>query len=238
MAGNLNPSPKTYSLGIATMTENESRAIGRELETISPDTLLRMSRRVDWRFLLPSPHLGDIAYIGADCQAHLESLRLFSNSLTNLGPASTSEKDREEFDGIVLSEPSYEILRQAANLVKLGGFVYLEVSKPLEPIEWMKDMYSRAKKGFPRLIIPADYRLLIEELGFVEVQVYWHWPNFQACTKVIPLNNKSALDYAFLQSGRSVRARLKAMSGHWLQRAGLLCWFIPCFSVVGLRGNS
>lgn len=238
MAGNLNPSPKTYSLGIATMIENKNRVIGQELESMSPDTLLRMSRRVDWRFLLPSPYLGDIAYIGADCRAHFESLRLFCNSLTNLGPVPTSEENREQFDGIVLTEPSHEILHQAANLVKSGGFIYLEVNKPLEPIEWMKDMYSRVKKGYPRLIFPADYLLLIEELGFVEVQVYWHWPNFQACTKVIPLNNKSALDYAFLQSGQSVKARLKAMSGHWLQRAGFLCWFIPCFSVVGLRSNA
>lgn len=237
MAGDLNLCPKTYTQGIRTMIENESRVIGQEFKSISPDTLLHMSRRVDWRFLLPSPRLGDIAYVGAHCQAHLDSLRLFCNSLTNLDPVRTSEKNRKEFDGIVLSELSYEILHQAANLVKSGGFIYLEVNKPLKPVEWMKDMYSRVKKGYPRLIIPGDYLLLIEELGFVEVQVNWHWPNFQACTKVIPLNNEDALNYAFLQSGRSMKARLKAILGHWLQRSGLLCWFIPCFSVVGRRSG-
>jgi hypothetical protein len=217
------------------MVENEGSAIAQEFESLSPDALLRMSRRVDWRFLLPSPHLGDVAYIGVNGPMHLDSLRLFSNFLTNLDSIRTSEKNRREFDGIVLSEPSYEILRRATNLVKSGGFIYLEVRKPLNPVELVKDLYSRMRKGFPRLIVPGDYLLLFEELGFTEVQANWHWPSFQACTKIIPINNESALDYAFLQSGRSTKARLKAILGHWLQRSGLLWWVLPCFSVVAVR---
>src|ERR1044071_531014 len=56
---------------------------------LDADVLLQASRRVDWRFLLPDPNLGRVAYFGPARGALLESLRLFSAALA-LGEAASS----------------------------------------------------------------------------------------------------------------------------------------------------
>lgn len=48
---------------------------------LTPDMLLQASRRVDWRFLLPNPALGRVAYVGPVDSEHAASLRLFLPNL-------------------------------------------------------------------------------------------------------------------------------------------------------------
>jgi hypothetical protein len=49
------------------------------------DAALGVVRRIDWRFLLPDPTLSQVAHIGPAQTTLLESLRLFSESLTVIG---------------------------------------------------------------------------------------------------------------------------------------------------------
>src|SRR5262245_45109298 len=92
------------------------------------DALLQASRRVDWRFLLPDPNLGQVAYLGPAHGALPESLRLFSTTLV-LGEAAGAAGAR--YDLVVIHNPTLDGLRRAAALVRRGGYLYIEAYSPL-----------------------------------------------------------------------------------------------------------
>ena len=48
------------------------------VNTVAHEAVLQASRRIDWRFLLPTPDLGQVACIGVTDADLLESLALFS----------------------------------------------------------------------------------------------------------------------------------------------------------------
>src|SRR5262245_35723918 len=107
------------------MIAGEPHAANNQATQLDADALLQASRRVDWRFLLPDPNLGRVAYLGPARGALLESLRLFSVSLA-LGEAAGAQ-----YDVVVAHNPSLDGLRHAAELVRPGGFLYLEAYSPL-----------------------------------------------------------------------------------------------------------
>lgn len=194
--------------------------------------LLEASRRVDWRFLLPNPELGRVACLGICDQAHIRSLRMFSESLTHIEPRKARRGVAGQFD-VVVSEPSHEMLRCASRLVRPAGFLYIEAYG----LPWAA---HRPQQGGrlsnlmgSRLWHPVGCVTAVKRLGFIGVQVYWNWPNFDTCTKIIPLNDQMALHYAFSPNGRS--ARLRQMFARVLLHSGLLAWTISCFSVVAQR---
>src|SRR6185436_21148578 len=108
---------------VSEMLDDRTRAI--EGPAIDTDALLQASRRVDWRFLLPDPRLGRVAYVGPARGALVESLRLFSASVTMAGTASAANATGQ-YELVVASGPSLEILRRASELVGPGGFLYVE----------------------------------------------------------------------------------------------------------------
>jgi hypothetical protein len=90
----------------------------------------------------------------------------------------------------------------------------------------------------PRIHHAADYVAALERLGFVDIQVYWHWPNFEACTMIIPLDDRAALLHALGRHASGGAVQLKATVGRWLLQSGWLTRVVPCFSVVAQRRRS
>ena len=191
------------------------------------DTALQISRRIDWRFLLPDPNLGQVAHIGPAQATLLESLRLFSESLTVIGMPRESAGTTGQYDVVVASRPSYEALREAADLVRPGGFVYVEAYGQFRP--------GRLSIKGPRLRYPADYVATLEQLGLTEVQPYWHWPDFESCTRIIPLGDPTAFLHVLARHSGNTGAQLKSVLGRWLLWSGLLTLVIRCFSIVAHR---
>jgi hypothetical protein len=177
------------------------------------DALLQASRRVDWRFLLPDPNLGEVAYLGPAHGSLLESLRLFSAALTVIEVTTLHDRQPAQFDVVVMNAPSDERVKQGAALVRPEGFLYVEVRR-----RWGRS--------------PADYVSAIRRLGFAEVEAYWHWPNFEACAEIVPLGDPVAVLHALGRRRSGVAARLKSAVGRWLLQSGLLVRVIPCFSMV------
>jgi hypothetical protein len=189
------------------------------------DALLQASRRVDWRFLLPDPNLGWVAYIGPTRGAHIESLRLFSQALTLVDPAAAPAAS--QFDVVVASSPSRDALRRAAELIRPGGFLYVEAFGPFR---------RRRRTGRGRgLRFAADYVAAIERLGLAEATAYWHWPNFETCAEIVPLAHQDALLVAFSRRRSGAGARLKSAAGRALLRSGLFARLVPCFSIVARK---
>lgn len=199
---------------------------------LDADALLQASRRLDWRFLLPDPDLGHVAYLGAVPDDFVDSLQLFSLSVSSLSPITEQEEQVGQFDLIIVQNLSGENLQLAAKRLKPGGYLYAENKGLSSP----KLRYARG--GHRQFAIPKSCVTAVSQMGFTEVEAHWHWPNFGACTKIIPLNDEGALWFSFVRGGRSVKARLRSSFGRWLLRSGLLAKIVPEFSIIARLNNS
>lgn len=190
------------------------------------EQLLQASRRLDWRFLLPDPALERVAYQGPKQSSLLTSLRLFAQELTFL-PATG------RYDVVVLCEPTPQTLHQAATVVRPGGALYIEVHGPLWPAKWLhRNPLTLFQQ--PRLWQPADYVQALTKLGFTAANAFWFWPDFDHCTKIIPLADPVVLPYVFAQptKPRGAKARVKAAYKQWLVQSGWLTITQPSFGIV------
>ena len=205
------------------MIADEPHAANHQAAQLDADALLQASRRVDWRFLLPDPNLGQVAYLGPARGALLESLRLFSAALA-VGQAARGA----QHDVVVAHSPSLEQLRSAAGLVRPGGYLYVEAYGPLH-----RRRLRRGPGRWPRFA--ADYVAAVERLGLAEAVAYWHWPSFESCAEIVPLADPDAMLLALGRRRSGAGARLKSALGRALLRSGLFARLAPCFSVVARK---
>jgi len=203
----------------------QAHMTNEQVAPIDADALLQASRRVDWRFLLPDPNLGRVAYCGPAHGTLLESLRLFSESLTVI--EKVADVDAAQYDLVVMSGPSSEMLRWSAELIRPGGFLYVEAYGPFQR--------GRPRRGDRRLRYATDYLTAIERIGLVEAAAHWHWPDFETCAEILPLADQDALLLAFARRRSGVGARLKSALGRALLRGGLFARVTPCFSIVAWK---
>lgn len=198
--------------------------------TLDQDALLQASRRVDWRFLLPDPELGDAAYIGHGDPSLIDSLQQFTCSLTMLGAKRSDIADTSRYPLVVANNPTLSELRQAAEVTRAGGFVYIEVDKRLSP---QSSNRNDQDGGRPRAV--SACLSAMRKLDLCEPQVYWHWPSFESCNEIVPLLDRSAGVCALRRRGSSLRARWKRRLARSLLETRLLARFVPCFSVIARR---
>ena len=194
------------------------------------DARLQAARRIDWRFLLPRPALKRVAYFGPRRPALLEALHKFSAELT-LTQAAEAPVVPARFDLIVMPDATPAGLAWAASQLEPGGCLYLEAYGLFGP-GWPASLAGR------RLRSIGQHVALLRRCGLVEIQAYWHWPDFEACTEMIPLDDQAALRYALARRGSTPMARLRAWLGGRLLRAGLLTHFVPCYSIVARQPGS
>lgn len=197
----------------------------------NPELLLQASRRLDWRFLLPNPALETVAYLGPKSSTLLDALRLFATKLTILPP--TVNQPGERYDVVVVCEPSPAQLRAAVGLVRPGGALYVEAHGLLWPAKWLgRNPLSFLQR--PHLWQPADYVQALQEWGLSEASAYWFWPDFESCTRIIPLAEPVVLAHAFAAptARRGAKAQIKAAYKRWLVQSGWLTLTQPSFGIV------
>jgi hypothetical protein len=197
-----------------------------QVEAVSHDALLQASRRVDWRFLLPEPDLGRVAYIGATDRGLVESLGLFSAELTVLQSAVSANGQAAPYDLVVLRDPSTDELETARSLLSARGWVYVEVESSLRR---MQALASRSARGYARAL---------RKLGFVDVEAHMHWPDFGSCRAIVRLDDTVAVRQAMARGRRGGRARLVTRLGPALAATRQLALFVPCASVLGRLASS
>ncbi|MEM7114365.1 MAG: hypothetical protein AAF614_18165 [Chloroflexota bacterium] len=206
-------------------------------ERLSSDALLQASRRVDWRFLLPDPSLGRVAYFGPVDSEQAKSLRLFSQTFIALQDdwsAESYQRAEASFDVVVVERPSRQSLPVYANLVRPGGYIYLEVYGS----SWSAPRKVKRRefriKGLNKLR-PHRFEKPLEHLGFVEIANHWHWPTFEGCTKMIPLADETAVRFALANEKKSRKAKIQNLVSKGVLQTGLLPQLVPCYSVIGKR---
>ena len=191
---------------------------------LDADALLQASRRVDWRFLLPDPNLGRVAFLGPARGPLIESLRLFSAALA----ANDAAGQDGLYDIVVAVDPEHAVLRRAAGLLRPGGHLYVEARGPFKPARLLRG-------GRPRFA--AGYVAAVRRLGLVEAVAHWHWPNFESCAEIVPLGERDALLLALARRRGGAGARLKSALGRALLWSGMFARLAPCFSVVARKSD-
>jgi len=202
--------------------------------------LLHASRRVDWRFLLPEPILKDVLCVQPVSQTLAEALQIFSAALASLEPGTLGdERQPHLYDVVVALDPSKATLSRMATLVKPGGYIYLE-AHGLTSLLRSSQRAARAggvagavRQRGPWL--PKAYKDALQALDFSEPQSHWHWPDFENCKMMIPLESPAAVQHAFHRGGHGLKTQLRTGLGRVLLRSGLLAWTVPCFSVLARR---
>jgi hypothetical protein len=192
----------------------------------SRDARLQASRRLDWRFLLPQPELGTVAYVGPTEGSLWRALEL-------LVPAVTTIKIGEHAPGAHLAASNLVIncgldassLTWAVGLLQPGGWLYCEGHG--------RGAFQGRRRGDLRT--PLAVERLLAQLGIEEVASYWHWPSFDHCTMILPLAPGPALHHGLVGRHAGGGAGLRALLGAALLGLGLPRRLAPCFSVVALR---
>jgi aminoglycoside phosphotransferase (APT) family kinase protein len=191
--------------------------------TADRGTLLRASRRVDWRFLLPEPALGKVVCAGACDGGLLQSLELLARSVSLLERRGDREQDgaTESFDVAVLCAPTRDELERAVSLLRPGGSVYLEAGNVVRDRR-----LSRLAGGYARTF---------EQLGLEDTELFWHVPSFSRAWAIVPLSEPGAVR-SFLRRRRGrMHARLGARLGRLLAGTPLLALGAPHVSLVARR---
>jgi hypothetical protein len=187
-------------------------------------TALQLARRLDWRFLLSDSTLTDVGFIGGGDETLLLALRQFSEAVTAIEPRSLSGRaSRDQYGIVALVTPSLALLRRGALLVRPGGYLYAEIHR----FVW--------KRRPSAVWGPVSYAAAMRQSGFVRVRVYWHWTNFDRCTRIIPLDDATPFCYVLTKGRSDASARAKAALGRRLMRSGLLGMCVPRFSVVAQK---
>jgi aminoglycoside phosphotransferase (APT) family kinase protein len=192
--------------------------------TADRGTLLRASRRIDWRFLLPDPALGRVVCNGACVGDLLESLELFATSVTVLqGLDHEKSATADSFDLAVLCAPTRGELERAVSMLRPGGSVYLEAGSVV--------------RGRRLSQLASSYARSFEQLGLEGTELFWHVPSFSRAAAIVPLSEPAAMR-SFLRRRRGHRhARLAARLGRLLAGTPLLALTAPHVSLVARRAD-
>jgi hypothetical protein len=196
---------------------------GNRTDTQGKDQALQLVRRLDWRFLLPNPVLGDIAYIGSMGGTLPRALQQFSDMLTIVLPSDLSSADVKcgcSYETVVLQSSAVAAVKDVKPLLAPGGYLYWEVERA-SGIDHVRKYMKAARR-----------------MGFDDIQIYWHRPDFETCLEMIPLTNSRALRFAFARRQESTTKRLKFAAGRLLVTTGLLPRVVPCFSIVARKPQS
>jgi hypothetical protein len=200
------------------------------------DHELQLVRRIDWRFLLPEPYLRRVAYFGPAKGALPSALEHFSESFQNI-----SSPKKAKFDLVVLGLRDAPDLEKAHTLLAPGGFLYWEMKPVSLSVAWrhlmnrdVETSQAASKRWRWVLNLFGEHIDALERLGFGDIQLHWHRPNFEACLEMIPMH-EPALDYTFSRTRSDLASRLKFAAGRVMMQSGLLAHLTPCFSIIGRK---
>jgi hypothetical protein len=178
----------------------EEREAGREtvvLDSRDHFEVLGAAHEIDWRFLLPDPHLGRIAYFGKRHDHLFAALECFAASVEVFETSEARSTTDLSYDGVVIGPGALDDLAGAARLVRAGGWLYAEL--PAQPLRrWLNNG------------LPASRRRALLRLGFVRVETHWHFPDFRSRRAIVPLSDPSALRIAFARGESTLTDRLRS----------------------------
>jgi hypothetical protein len=199
---------------------------------------LELVRRIDWRFLLPDPNLGTVAYVGPEDEPLTSALRRFCSGFVMLdGPSSNGSHQEDVLYDVLASRTDWNQTTRACSRLRVGGYLYWEIERtgPLGAFGPKKAPVS-LKNGYGHAHVNR-YIELLENSGFRDVSVHWHRPDFENCLDIVPLDSRAALDHFVSRDSADLKGQVKKVGGLFLNRTGLVHRWAPCISLTANKMN-
>jgi hypothetical protein len=165
-------------------------------------------RRADWRFLLPSPRLGRVAYVAPHEPGLVAALSLVSECLVLSG----SLEGADAHDLVVFTSAQLDAIGGAHRSLRAGGWLYAEVS-------------GRRARAWVRAL---------ERRGFEEISAHWLWPDARTCSEIVALE-PCALMHAVKRRDPGGRLRPRVAAARLLVASGLFPLTVRRAAVLGRR---
>lgn len=169
--------------------------------------LLAAVRRADWRFLLPDPSLGRVAYLAPHLPDVVVALQEVAAAVDLLD---TVDATRPDYDVVVITGGRIETVATARALLRSGGWVCAEV--------------RGRQAGRAARTLRAS--------GFEAIEASWLWPNAGACREMVPLVGP-ALREALGRRDPGGRLRARVRLAQALARTPLIRLAVRSAVVVG-----
>lgn len=193
---------------------------GEDVGEPAPSSFVQAARRIDWRFLLPDPQLGRTACVGRVDRGVIDSLQLFATSVTIVDAAAT---DAGAHDLVVLADPSRGELGWAADLLRPGGWVYVELSRA-------SSRRVRGRLGSPKAVAAA-----LARGGFDQVEAHWHFPDAARREALVALDDERAVQQVLTRLPRTLNGAAREAGGRLLLATHLFGVVVRSTSVIGRR---
>jgi hypothetical protein len=192
----------------------------RTQSPVLPPSVLddELFRRLDFRFLLPDARLGDVAYGGDPDTLLARALAQFSGSFQQIAAAEPRGSDL-----VVLVNPPIAQVESAVTCLRSGGCLYGEFRSSASAI--VGDEPAR----------PTHVAELLPTLGFSQVSLYWHRPDFDSCKEMVPLKSKEALIYLLTRNCSGGQLTIRRWFTSMATRTQVLERIVSCVSFVARR---
>jgi hypothetical protein len=174
------------------------------------ETLLHGVRRADWRFLLPDPALGRVAYVGPHDEELVRALERLSPGVTLVEPGEGGSASHDVALATAAHPPAAE---QLVSLLRPGGWLYAETTGRAAA-RWAGALRAASLEG---------------------VEAWWLWPDAARPKELVPLDDPAAIRHALGRRDPGARLRPRAWAARALLACGLLRPVIPAAAVVGRR---
>ena len=173
----------------------------------------RVIRRIDWRFLLPSPDLGRVLCVSSDSMTAAAIRSIAADPV--VVESWMLDRDTAPFSLIVTTAFEGTTAHLAHEWLEPGGYLFAELPG---------GMLARRMA-----------RRHIQQAGLQLEARLWHWPSFVACEQIVDADDPAALMAALRRQHGSARTLLKKRIGQVLVRLGQFGTFAPDVSVLAFR---
>lgn len=200
------------AVGLSSFRSSEySHATDRRLPSPTPSDEIR---RLDWRFLLPTPELKRVFFLGPPSSSLLRALWAYGCDVVTSPPAplrGASDRIVGQYDVCVLQSPEQTDVELAARLVGPGGWLYWEITRGNPLMAAWRNVRATPHSKDLRSHSLTSARRLLERSGLRAITTSWHHPDFDSCRRIIPLEGSVGVRYVV----RNGPAFLRPV-GEWL----------------------
>jgi hypothetical protein len=179
---------------------------------------LHLWRLLDWRFLLPTLQPSRVMYAGTVDLETIAALKLLDPQSSPLAPANPVPSG---CDVVFLRNPKREELMAAAAQVRPGGWICAEVKRSLN------------ERSRPFTV--AGWQRAFHLIGLQDVQAHWHPPTLAWSTRMVRVDDVTAVRDTLRRHQEVKFGRLKELVGVAALRLRLFAFAIPEGTVVGRR---
>ncbi|QNE16226.1 hypothetical protein [Pseudarthrobacter sp. NBSH8] len=179
-------------------------------------------RRLDWRFLLPDLQVSSVGYGGTTSPELKSALHLIDPAAAAVAPGRADQGST--YGVVLLSNPDLMDFKAAADAVKPGGWMCVEVRRSL-----FRRSGPRTLKGWKHALIRSGYQ---------DVSAYWNAPSLDRTARIVPVDSAAAIRNT-LSLHKDVRfGAAKALAARLALMLHLFDLAIPEGTVTGRRPSA